>query len=667
MSGSGASPVFVGAGTVTAVRAVLEAAAASPLPHLRPRVEMIVPEAASGWRPPGADLDDVDVHAGPGCLEAFVRAWAGRLETQLPGRVVADKGQAQTAAAVGEALRQLVALQQKQALRVRERLAERAARRGPGWHARRGAEIAAGRPARVLVVTTRFSTVLRHTAADLADAVTAGGGRGFVSLEADDRGFRTNGLTLRHCLEHDPDVVVGINCGRAHLAEHLPEGVPFVCWVQDAMDHLYPATAPPPGPLDFLAGHHLPDSHFCAAHPSERVLEFPVPVSTAKFHRGSDAPAALRCDVAYASHQSGTAEELHEDWCTRTAASAPARAASNRARDAIEAVVGRWPLEDGWERLLEIGRVLTRELTDAGAEVGAEPGEAAQASDVTADLTNDLTADPAADAAARVAAAYVRPLVERLLRHEMLGWAGEVAEAHGLSLRLFGRGWEAHPTLGRWAAGPLDHGDALRASYAGATVHLHASVMGTNHPRVAECALSGGLPLCRRAWSELYRDNYVDVQAFADTTEPDACLLRGRREAWVPTRHPRLAALLAERDRLPPLPPQYDPLGWDHARGEDAYGQPRDDPDHRHWEFQLVEANRSLVLLDDAFELTFSTREQLEERILRAVRNPTWREEASRRVAGHAERRVTTGAFAAALLGMVATGLQAEATTGARA
>lgn len=629
--GSGKLPVFVGRATVAQLRETLRALDAEAVPHLRQRLDLLAPECPAGWQPEDLPADRVHVRAGPACLEAFVRHWATRLESALPGRVVAQRGEQQAASAVATALSSLGELQRRQADRLRDRLDARAKQRGPGWWGLRGQRIAAGSPPRVLVVTTRFSTMLQHAARDFADAINARGGRARVSLENDDHGFRSPGLTLRHVLELDPDLVVGLNCHRQQIREHLPADIPCLCWIQDAMPHLFPAPPEPLAPMDFLAGNWLEGSKFCEAHPPERVLEFPVPVSTAKFCRreADTLDPAARCDLAYASHQSGSAEELHRAWCEKIPDDR--RPACDHARDQVVEAVERWPDEDGWQRVFDAGERLAAEL----------------------DSSND------AQTAFQVRASYLQPLAERLLRHTMLRWAGDIADRHGLTFRIHGNGWEQHPTLRRWAAGPLDHGDALRKSYASAAVHLHASVLGTNHPRVAECALSGGLPLCRRSWGELYRDNYLDTQAFADQTPADACLLSDRRDAWVVQRHPELVGLLGRRDQLPPLPPQYDPLGWDHTSTDELFGQPRGHPRHRHWSFRLADAHRSLVLLDDPFELTFSTREELEERILRAVADPSWREQASRRLAEHAEKRVTTGAFANGVVQMVAAGLSA--------
>ncbi len=59
----------------------------------------------------------------------------------------------------------------------------------------------------------------------------------------------------------------------------------------------------------------------------------------------------------------------------------------------------------------------------------------------------------------------VRPLMDRMYRHQGLEWAAQIAMRRGWRFNLYGNGWEKHPTLGRFARGSIEHGEELRAAY----------------------------------------------------------------------------------------------------------------------------------------------------------------------------------------------------------
>jgi hypothetical protein len=142
---------------------------------------------------------------------------------------------------------------------------------------------------------------------------------------------------------------------------------------------------------------------------------------------------------------------------------------------------------------------------------------------------------------------YVVPILERVVRHEMLEWAAAAADRRGWRLKIYGKGWEAHETLGRFAAGPLEHGEDLRSAYRSAAVHLHASMATLVHQRVMECALSGGVPVCRVIGPNLGASRQaallelVDAGVAPDEVGADGGL-RFRTAAHEPLR--RYAALL---------------------------------------------------------------------------------------------------------------------------
>src|SRR5262249_4623960 len=75
---------------------------------------------------------------------------------------------------------------------------------------------------RGLVPTARYSTFVRHSAADLAEAFTAAGWHARVLIEPDDRSHLSSVAYLRELAAFQPDLVVLINYTREGLRKVFP-------------------------------------------------------------------------------------------------------------------------------------------------------------------------------------------------------------------------------------------------------------------------------------------------------------------------------------------------------------------------------------------------------------------------------------------------------------
>jgi len=401
------------------------------------------------------------------------------------------------------------------------------------------------------------------------------------------------------------------------------------------MPHLArPEVGAAQGPLDFLAGYLQPDLFSLFGFPPERSAYWPVPASTDKFHPGPIDRALERehaCEIAYVSHQSKPPERALERLL-----------APFRAQPQVERAF--WLVYDTLLRALD---------GDGPSTLRAEldlPSIYEQAG-----ITNP---DP------RMTSAFVGfgliPLAERVYRHATLRWAARIAEKRAWRLHLYGRGWERHPTLAKFARGPLAHEEALRSVYRSARANLHASVTTNAHQRVAECALSGGLMLRRgpspdyepvrqhlhRLVSERHepterRENgdwIYEVPlpvggAIGDDAAPDPVRFRRMKHADAPAPAADGSVTIAWRV----------PRAW---RESEFARLPRIDPG------QFPD-----YAFPAAHETLFRSPDELEAMLVRAVEDPGWRE---RTIAGHrsaALERMTTGTVADRLLDLVRRGL----------
>ncbi len=433
-----------------------------------------------------ADLSDairdprVLLFIGAGAADRFDADLRGRFTAQIQGPFVGLPGiRARMRPRADQVLHAAQRDQQAAVDAANERVGAIYAARDAPWWDRRYAEAleGSGPPLRVLIPTTRYSTYIRHASRDLADAFAAMGALAEVVIEPDDS-TRFSALAYLESLERfRPDLVVLVNYTRANTGDLFPPQLPFVCWLQDAMWHQFDETVGArQARMDFLVGHVFRELLDRFGYPRRNTFLMPVAVSTRKFHDGPMDDALRRrhaCEIAYVGHQSETPEaqreRLLEELSTRP----------------------------------EIRRCV-ESMYPAIREVAAHPDRTRPGQALRAIVEEALAAAGAHDPrlAVHLARIWVLPMADRLLRHASLHWAADVADRRGWRFRIYGRGWESHPRLARYACGELVHGEELRASYRAAAAHLHLTINTIWHQRLIECALSGGLPLCRRSLAD---------------------------------------------------------------------------------------------------------------------------------------------------------------------
>jgi hypothetical protein len=501
-----------------------------------------------------------------------------------------------------------------------QEILDRASHRDGTYWANRFRVVREGEPARVLILTTRFSTYMQHSNRDLARSLEHLGHNVLVLTEPDQYTMLTPQLSIKAHLDFDPDIVITTNYPRASLADFLPGGCVNVCWVQDAMAHLFCELPEDVSPLDYLVGFVFPGAAGTRQYQAGHQLALPMPVSESKF-TPDPVSGALKerytCDIAYISHQSGTIESLRSEL-------------NELADPAL------YPLLD--EISSWVDSIASRyHDTILNLHEGS-----------FVDIFHDKiqrTGNPEIGRALWHQYAY--PLLERTLRHDMLKWSCEVAQRHGLDFRLYGKGWDQHPVLAEFAHPELTHGEELRASYQCARVQLHASTLGVSHQRLYECAFSGGFMLSRRNWHDFVRLNWEDALKYVRSeAEPDACLIDGRHGCYSLRNHPQLQQIMIKRQQMP-----QHPVLWDTDRFPDVF---LFHPDYLYvdaWDDASTPFTESpLRMLSDPYETTFATKDELEELIIRACNDDQWRSFHASRTRGIMLEHVSMGRFASDLI-----------------
>src|SRR5206468_3677435 len=114
--------------------------------------------------------------------------------------------------------------------------------------------LAAGRPLRVMGITSRYTTYLQHSMRDWLAGFRALGHDTRLVIEQADHEVLTNLVYAETCADYRPDLVVMIDHCRGEMTG-LTDAVPCVMWIQDHLPHIFsPAAGKAQGPLDYVLG-----------------------------------------------------------------------------------------------------------------------------------------------------------------------------------------------------------------------------------------------------------------------------------------------------------------------------------------------------------------------------------------------------------------------------
>lgn len=326
------------------------------------------------------------------------------------------------------------------------------------------------RPLRILGVTSRFTTFLQYSMRDIGHAAEAAGHEFRLLIERDDHNpGLPRAYVLSQIVEFRPDLVLLIDHNRCEYGELYDFGVPYCNWIQDDLPNLFgPGRGASLHAYDLVVGLIGSLRADASGYPRGRWRSIPMPVSTKTYHTAPIDRATRRrfeCDLSFVSNLSLTAEEH--------VARATAQCADANLKRLFAA------LNEEFRARILAGRV---------------PASSTQAMNVTHSVALRLGLQLGPDAARGVQQLFTERLVNIHFRQQALLWAADL----GLHVRLYGRGWEQHPQLGRFACGVAEHGEQLRAIYQASRINLQAMPSGAIHQRLLEGLCSGGFFLVRR-------------------------------------------------------------------------------------------------------------------------------------------------------------------------
>ena len=360
------------------------------------------------------------------------------------------------------------------------------------------------RKLKVLGITSRFTTFLQHSMRDWLAGFEQLGHETRLAIEDHDHKVGTNLTLASTCAEFKPDLIIIIDHYRRELGG-LPEKVPMVMWVQDALANIFRREAgTAQGPLDYAMGFAKMELVHDFGYPANRFMSAVIGCDERRFAPTPLSPreqSEFGCDVSFVSHASTPADVLLQAEIDR-ANTPEAESLLRKIYDQLKAIY-------------ETGGVVT------------EPIQIRRLIDLAMAKTKTCIPDSEMP---KLMEMFMQRINNALFRHQSLNWLAEM----GVDLRLYGAGWEKHPTLSRFARGAADNKNQLSQIYRASRISLHVSPHGAVHQRLIEGLACGGFFLLRRCAGDVMERHYQTIWnwcvANGISTDPQ---LKSRAEPYI--------------------------------------------------------------------------------------------------------------------------------------
>jgi hypothetical protein len=352
-------------------------------------------------------------------------------------------------------------------------LNERYAGRDAAYWARRFEEALSGRgePLRVLMAVSIHTTFLQHSVRDAARALESLGHRCMVLTEKTAHTV-IGPLTYHRAIrELDPDVFLVLDHLRPEFQNLVPDNLPILTWDQDQLPHVFTKeNMSRMARHDFVTGCSKSLWVRSGCDPRQ-YLHSRVPTCPEQFGGPpltDEERARYECDVSYVSHAAQTPKAFHEQE--------RAKCADPKLAAYLDAVYDLLP------------KLLKRYHVAGGAVMQAVLEEASRRTGI---LVRDV------ELIRWLRCWYVWRLGDRMFRHEALEWVAGWARRTNATFRIYGNGWERHPTLSEFAAGAVENGRELLCVYRASRINLQLMPAGFIHQRALDGLAAGGFFLTR--------------------------------------------------------------------------------------------------------------------------------------------------------------------------
>ncbi len=350
------------------------------------------------------------------------------------------------------------------------------------------------RKPRVLLLTTRFSTVLQYATRDAAEGFRRIGWEARVLIEKSAHHRHFSHTIRAELADFKPDLVFQIDHQRHEQGDMIPAELPFACWVQDLLPHLTSREAGAKvGKRDFVLAFNTPSFIEDYDYPTRQCIDMPMMLTLG----GEDDTSSRSGPGLTVGQPEGDRVRPRSDLLELTHGEdfAYVSNVSQRPQVAAEQLLGtRVPPEHR-----ELMHTCFDELIAHYQAGGSYPShqDIYQLFDRVRERTN---AGPMDERTHTLLTQMLwNPMNIALYRQQALGWVVELARERGWSLGIYGRGWEDHPEFRPFARGVVEHGPALAALTRRTRINLNLEPYPCfTHHRLLDGLTAGGFFLVRR-------------------------------------------------------------------------------------------------------------------------------------------------------------------------
>lgn len=326
------------------------------------------------------------------------------------------------------------------------------------------------RKPRMLMITSQFSSVLQYSTNDSADAMRQLGWDVQICTERDQFHSLSIGAVRAAVAAFKPDVVFHIDHLRYEMPDLFPANLPYICWIQDHLANLA---------NDFAAKSVTERDYILTGATYRYVNRYGYPrrqcIDMAKSSRPPVLPATWKCDredLFYVSHWSNRVEPTIAEVVQRTRELA-GPLAERAMYDCCSEMMATYSRGESFPTMRPVRALITQVFERLGYQK-------------TPEMENFF-----------VDALFLR-LNNILYRQQALTWTAEIAEAMGLKFGIYGRDWDKHPTLGKYARGVVEYGPDLEVLTRESKILLQIEPYACyTHQRMLDALLAGGFALVR--------------------------------------------------------------------------------------------------------------------------------------------------------------------------
>jgi hypothetical protein len=411
------------------------------------------------------DEERVYLFVGDQAAEELERQLDGDPYLLLPEICVNQSGQQSAGGVVTQAVQRVASSRARQLAELQRAIERRYRDRDEVYWAERFKK-----PGPVLGLTSRFTTMLQYSMRDTLEALRRFGWKTDMLIESKDHQQLSSIEVCRRILDLDPALIILID----HLRYEnpcFPKNLPLLSWIQDPLPNLRcPQAGASIGPFDFVCGYY---KHRCTqefGYPAERFVSTDVPVSETIFDvvpPDDEALSCYACDISFVSNASLPIDRYYDSEMLKCPPEY------------------RTLLAELYRR---VGDVLQR-----NEELSHHDG----APNLVRTVASQIGVHLQAGQVDNLANHFAYRLYDWGRRQQTLEWVASWAQRTGRAFKIYGRGWEKHPTLAPFAAGVIEHGEPLRRANRASRLALQLIPSGFCHQRSYEVLAAGTLPLTR--------------------------------------------------------------------------------------------------------------------------------------------------------------------------